>query len=40
MHFFEETNPEVVKFGAFNCEKDNPAEWIVDVTTKVSLLQQ
>lgn len=37
VHFFEDLNPEVPKYGSFASEKDNPAEWIVDVTTKVRL---
>ena len=35
MQFFEETNPQLPRYGSFASEKDNPAEWIVDITTQV-----
>ncbi len=35
MTFFEETNPEIPKYGTSESENDNPAEWIVNLTTQV-----
>jgi len=32
--FFEDTNPHMPAFGSCESEKDNPAEWIVDLTTQ------
>ncbi len=34
IQFFEETNPDVPRFGQPGVA-DNQAEWIVDLTTKV-----
>jgi len=34
VHFFEDTNPDVPRFGSMESENDNPAEWIVDLTTQ------
>lgn len=39
IEFFESTNPEVPRFGCGAGIADNMAEWIVDLTTKVWLVQ-
>lgn len=36
VHFFEETNPDIPRYGTSDSENDNPAEWIVNLTTQVS----
>ena len=36
--FFEDSNPEIPRYGTNESESDNPAEWIVNLTTKVHLI--
>ena len=36
VRFFEETNPDIPQYGTSGSDNDNPAEWIVNLTTQVA----